>query len=34
MSKCETCVYYGTDRDDQPCCGCVDGIYWEVADDE
>ena len=26
---CETCVYYNTDKDDQPCCSCVDGKNWE-----
>lgn len=27
--SCETCVYYDTDTDDQPCCSCVDGENWE-----
>ena len=27
--KCETCQYYDTDRQDQPCCGCVNGCNWE-----
>lgn len=26
---CETCVYYDTDPDDQPCCSCVEGENWE-----
>lgn len=31
---CETCVYYNTDRDDQPCCGCIDWENWERCKDE
>jgi hypothetical protein len=31
---CETCAYYDTDRDDQPCCGCVDGVNYERREDE
>lgn len=27
--NCETCQYYDTDRQDQPCCGCVDGCNYE-----
>ena len=26
---CGTCAYYDTDRDDQPCCSCVDWENWE-----
>lgn len=29
MKKCETCVYYDTDKDDQPCCSCFFGENWE-----
>lgn len=25
---CENCVYYDTDRTDQPCCGCVGGCNF------
>ena len=31
--KCESCVYYGTDIDDQPCCSCSDGENWEMMTD-
>ena len=27
--ECETCSYYNTDRNDQPCCSCVDYENWE-----
>lgn len=30
--QCETCDYYDTDKDDQPCCGCTDGINWEKCE--
>lgn len=26
---CENCVYYDTDRTDQPCCSCVGGRNFE-----
>ncbi len=26
---CETCLYYDTDKDDQPCCYCFEGENWE-----
>lgn len=26
---CETCAYYDTDLDDQPCCSCAEGENWE-----
>lgn len=26
---CDTCAYYNTDRDDQPCSSCVDWENWE-----
>lgn len=26
---CEICVYYDTDRTDQPCCSCVGGCNFE-----
>ena len=26
---CENCVYYDTDRQDQPCCSCVCGCNFE-----
>ena len=31
---CETCQYYDTDMDDQPCCSCFDGENWERYKDE
>lgn len=30
---CETCLYYDTDRQDQPCCGCICGCNYEEADE-
>ena len=30
---CETCLYYGTDRDDQPCCSCVDHENYEEGEE-
>ena len=27
--NCENCVYYDTDRTDQPCCSCVGGCNFE-----
>lgn len=27
--SCKTCIYYDTDRNDQPCCSCVDWENWE-----
>lgn len=30
MSDCETCAYYDTDRNDQPCCSCVGQENWEA----
>lgn len=27
--RCENCVYYDTDRTDQPCCSCVGGCNFE-----
>lgn len=29
---CEDCVYYDTDENDMPCCGCVDKINFEPAE--
>lgn len=29
---CETCQYYDTDRQDQPCCSCVDSCNWEESE--
>lgn len=30
MKKCcENCVYYDTERTDQPCCSCVDWYNFE-----
>ena len=26
---CDTCMYYDTDRNDQPCCSCVNWENWE-----
>ena len=31
---CETCAYYDTDRNDQPCCSCFDWENWERCKDE
>lgn len=30
---CENCVYYDTDRTDQPCCCCVDGRNFEESEE-
>ena len=30
--RCENCRYYDTDRQDQPCCGCVDGCNYEESE--
>ena len=30
---CDTCAYYDTDRNDQPCRGCVDWENWERCED-
>ena len=27
--ECESCVYCDTDKDDQPCCYCVDAMHYE-----
>lgn len=27
--ECESCTYYDTDRNDQPCCGCVESVNYE-----
>ena len=27
--SCETCMYYDTDINDQPCCSCNNGENWE-----
>jgi hypothetical protein len=27
--ECEACAYYGEDRNEQPCCGCVGGCNYE-----
>lgn len=27
--ECESCAYYDTYRNDQPCCSCVDGVNYE-----
>lgn len=27
--RCENCVYYDTDRTDQPCCSCIGFENWE-----
>ena len=29
LKCCENCVYYDTDRTDQPCCSCVDWCNFE-----
>ena len=30
--NCENCVYYDTDRKDQPCCSCVEYSDWVRSD--
>lgn len=30
---CETCAYYDTDKDEQPCC-CCDGENWEMESEK
>lgn len=33
MKKCcENCVYYDTDRTDQPCCNCVNACNYEESE--
>lgn len=27
--ECATCIYYDTDRKDQPCCSCINWENWE-----
>ena len=27
--QCETCIYYDEDRDNQPCCNCVEFVNYE-----
>lgn len=35
MGKCcENCLYYDTDRNDQPCCNCTGFENWEESEDE
>ena len=31
---CDTCAYYNTDRNDQPCYSCVDWENWERCENE
>jgi hypothetical protein len=31
---CENCVYYDTDRTDQPCCCCVNTCNFEKESEE
>ena len=31
--RCEDCVYYDTDRNDQPCCSCVGRCNFELGYD-
>ena len=31
--RCEDCVYYDTNRNDQPCCGCVGRCNFELGYD-
>ena len=34
MEKCcENCVYYDTERTEQPCCSCVDWCNFESESD-
>ena len=30
--NCENCVYYDTDRKDQPCCSCADMCNFEESE--
>ena len=32
--KCEDCVYFDNEKDERPCCGCVDGVNYEEFDDK
>lgn len=32
--ECATCVYYDTDRQDQPCYSCYDHINYEKMEEE
>lgn len=34
--ECDTCLYFDTDKDEQPCCSCVEGVNWteRESDDE
>ena len=29
FKTCETCNYYNTDRNDQPCCGCINKCNYD-----
>ena len=29
LKCCENCVYYDTDRTDQPCCNCQNFLNWK-----
>ena len=31
---CENCVFYDNDRNDQPCCGCIDFENFVESEDE
>lgn len=31
---CETCVYYDMGKDEQPCCGCIDGVNYKEGSNE
>lgn len=30
--NCETCRYYGTDHENQPCCSCANGCNYEESE--
>ena len=31
---CDTCAFYNEDRDNQPCCYCVDHNCWERGEED
>ena len=31
---CECCVYYDTEKDEHPCCCCVDGVNYEEENED
>ena len=29
---CDSCIYFDTDKDEQPCCSCFDGVNYEKSE--